>query len=65
MSVMRYMPINTCSDHWILIDIDLVNSQLLIFDSLKKPQEQYQDNRYYPEVISGSVPHIHTHTHDD
>ena len=35
--------INKCSFHWILIVFDLSDGHLLIYDSLRKPQEDYQD----------------------
>lgn len=31
------------SYHWILMVIDLKHSNVLIYDSLSKPQEDYQD----------------------
>ena len=32
-----------CSFHWILIVIDLSQCQLVIYDSLRKPQDDYQE----------------------
>ena len=33
----------TCSDHWILMDIDLEHGNLTIWDSLAKPKVDYQE----------------------
>ena len=32
-----------CSNHWILMVIDVANSQLSILDSLRKEETEYQD----------------------
>ena len=34
---------NICNNHWILMVIDMANSQLSILDSLRKEQPEYQD----------------------
>ena len=43
---------NICSNHWILMVIDMANSRLRILDSLRKEQTEYQD---MIDIIKGDL----------